>query len=183
MSFILEYIKHPRRIGAVAPSGKKLSQKMMEPIDFSSANVIVEYGPGTGSFTRELIKRRKNGTVLLLIEQNERFCRQLEDLYGSIENVHIINGYAQDVGFFLNEFGFDKADFIVSGLPFTTLPKDISARILTATGTALGNSGKFITFQYSLVKSRFFKKYFQITDKLKENRNLPPAFVLVMQKG
>ena len=59
MSFILEYIKHPRKIGAVAPSSRCLSRKMMKPIDFSSAEVIVEYGPGTGSFTSELIAGRK----------------------------------------------------------------------------------------------------------------------------
>jgi phospholipid N-methyltransferase len=183
MSFILEYFKHPLRIGAVAPSGKRLSQKMMEPVDFSSASVIVEYGPGTGSFTKELVKRRNDGTVLLLIEQNERFCKELEQMYGNIKDVHIINGYAQDVGLYLKEYGFDKADFIVSGLPFTTLPRDISDKILTATGTALGDTGKFITFQYSLVKRSFFEKYFCIIDRLKENRNLPPAYVFVMQKG
>lgn len=74
MNFLFEYLKHPRKIGAVAPSGKRLSHKMMEPVNFPSANVIVEYGSGTGSFTRELVKRRRSGTTLILIEQNKHFC-------------------------------------------------------------------------------------------------------------
>ena len=181
MSFILEYIKHPRRIGAVAPSSRCLSRKMMKPIDFSSAKVIVEYGPGTGSFTSELIAGRKPDTALILIEQNEHFCRQLEVKYGNMKNVHIIHGNAENVCNYLKQYGFDHADYIVSGLPFTTLPKGVSDSILTATNKALGKSGRFITFQYSLVKQRFFQRYFSITDYLREVRNLPPAYVLVMK--
>jgi phospholipid N-methyltransferase len=181
MRFLYEYIKHPRSIGAVAPSGRRLSRKMMMPIDFEHADVIVEYGPGTGSFTQELIMSRKPDTALILIEQNEHFCRQLELKYGKMQHVRIIHGNAEHVNLYLRELGFQKADYIVSGLPFTSLPKQVSDSILTATKTALGGSGKFITFQYSLVKRSYFEQYFSITDKLKELRNLPPAYVLVMQ--
>ena len=181
MSFILEYIKHPRRIGAVAPSGKCLSRKMMKPIDFTSANVIVEYGPGTGAFTKELIANRRSDTALLLIEQNDHFCRQLEKKYGNIENVHIVHGNAKNVNLYLDEIGHKNADYIVSGLPFTSLPKLISDSILTATNQALGQNGQFITFQYSLLKKHFFERYFSITRYLREIRNLPPAYVLVMK--
>ena len=74
MNFLLEYLKNPRTIGAVAPSGNNLARKMIKPINFKSANVIVEYGSGTGSFTRELVIHRKPETVLILIEQNKKFC-------------------------------------------------------------------------------------------------------------
>ncbi len=50
--FLRQYVMHPRSVGAIAPSGKNLALKMMEPIDFNNAKVIVEYGPGTGSFTK-----------------------------------------------------------------------------------------------------------------------------------
>ena len=181
MSFIIEYIKHPRKIGAVAPSGKSLSLKMMQPIDFSVARVIVEYGPGTGSFTRELIARMKPETELIMIEQNAHFFEQLKNEFGDIKNVHIVHGSAENVCTYLKQYGYTKADYVVSGLPFTSLPKVESDRILTATKSAIGNAGVFITFQYSLVKRRFFEQYFIITDYLRENKNLPPAYVLVMQ--
>ena len=181
MGFFIEYLKSPRRIGAVAPSGINLSRKMMQPIDFTSASVIVEYGPGTGSFTKELIKRRKPDTALILIEQNERFCEELKKKYSDQPNLHLINGYAENVVQYLEEHGFEKADYIVSGLPFTSLPGKVSDSILTATKKAIGNSGIFITFQYSLVKKKFFEKYFKIVCYLKEIKNLPPAYVLVMK--
>lgn len=181
MSFIFEYLKHPRRIGAIAPSGKCLSRKMMQPIDFTSAEVIVEYGPGTGSFTNHLVAEKNPDTSLILIEQNEHFCRQLNNKYGDMENVHIIHGYAEDVETYLDEYGFEHADYIISGLPFTSLPEEVSDRILTATISAMGDAGRFITFQYSLVKRHFFEQYFNITNYLREFRNLPPAYVLVMK--
>ena len=65
--FLWEYIKHPLRVGAVAPSGRGLARKMMEPVDFKQASVIVEYGPGTGSFTREILSRKSSETKLILI--------------------------------------------------------------------------------------------------------------------
>lgn len=51
--FLLEYIKNPRYIGAVAPSGKQLASKMISEIDFEKAKCIIEYGPGTGAFTEK----------------------------------------------------------------------------------------------------------------------------------
>lgn len=181
MNFIFEYIKHPRSIGAVAPSGKNLSKKMMKPIDFRSAEVIVEYGPGTGSFTKELVAAKRPGTVLILIEQNKSFCRLLQEEFKNEPNVYLIHGSAADVMTYLRSYGFNKADYIVSGLPFTSLPKEISDNILEATKTALGDRGEFITFQYSHVKEAFFEHYLRITDTLKENWNLPPAYVFVMK--
>lgn len=181
MGILAEFLKHPRRIGAIAPSGKQLSAKMMTPIDFASADVIVEYGPGTGSFTRELAARRRPGTALILIEQNEAFCKQLRASFGSLPDFFIMHGSAENVGQYLEACGVRSADYIVSGLPFASLPADVSDRILNAAKPALGRDGKFITFQYSLVKKKFLEQYFQITDCLKVIKNLPPAYVLVMK--
>lgn len=181
MNFLIEFIKHPRKIGAVAPSGKALAEKMMQPIDFDSAEVIVEYGSGTGAFTAELIKRRRKDTALILVEQNEIFCRELLRKFAGEPNFHIVHGKAERVEKYLKKYGFSEADYIVSGLPFTSLPTEISDRILKAAGAAIGESGSFITFQYSLVKKKFFEKYFDISNCLREIKNLPPAYVFVMK--
>ena len=129
MGILAEFLKHPRRIGAIAPSGKHLSEKMMTPIDFASAKVIVEYGPGTGSFTRELAARKKPDTALILIEQNETFCDQLRASFDNLPNLFIMHGSAMDVGQYLEACGYHSADYIVSGLPFTSLPAAVSDSI------------------------------------------------------
>ena len=181
MGIFAEFLRHPRRIGAIAPSGRHLSASMMTPIDFTSAKVIVEYGPGTGSFTKELVARRRADTALILIEQNEAFCEQLRGAFGGLPNLFIMHGSAGNVGQYLEACGIRSADYIVSGLPFASLPAAVSDQILSATKPALGQDGKFITFQYSLVKKKFMERYFQIINCWKVMKNLPPAFVLVMK--
>lgn len=180
--FFIEFVKHPKTVGAVMPSGKALAEKMMEPIRFDRADCIVEYGPGTGSFTRKLLKYRKEGTKLILIENNPAFYDRLRKEFGMQKEVVIIQGSAENVNGYLRQFGIKTADYIVSGLPFTSLPKDISEKILLATQSAIGTKGRFLTFQYSLVKRRFFEKYFTMADCLLELKNIPPAYVLVMRK-
>ena len=181
MGIFAEFLKHPRKIGAIAPSGKHLSAKMIIPIDFTSAKVIVEYGPGTGSFTKELAARKRSDTTLILIEQNEAFCEQLRASFHDLPNLFIVHGSSENVGQHLEACGVHTADYIVSGLPFASLPTTVSDHILNATKLALGPEGKFITFQYSLVKKKFLERYFQMINCRKVIKNLPPAFVLVMK--
>ena len=60
LNFFWQYLRHPRSIGAIAPSSKKLARKMVQPIDFSRASCIMEFGPGTGVFTDELAESKHN---------------------------------------------------------------------------------------------------------------------------
>ncbi len=182
MSFILEFLKHPRRIGAVAPSGRLLARAMTSPIDFDSAKVIVEYGPGTGAFTRELIARRRPGTVLVLIEQNETFFAALQERYAGAGDVYLINGTAADVNEHLARLGLKGADYILSGLPFSSLPAETSELILGATRRAIGG-GVFVTFQYTLMKEELLKRHFRVVTRTWVSFNIPPAFVFVMRNG
>lgn len=187
LEFLKEYIKHPRSVGAIAPSGQFLAQKMMEPIDFDKAKLIVEYGPGTGSFTRELVERKKPETRLVLIEHNKSFCRTLSKWLEKrgVENVRLVRASAaQAVEILASEqeaAGRVTADYVVSGLPFTSLPKKHSEEIFEATKEILGENGEFITFQYSMVKLRFFLDYFDLSGILRELRNVPPAYVFVLR--
>jgi len=182
--FIKEYLKHFRSVGAVAPSSHRLACKMMCPIDFENAECIVEYGSGTGSFTKELIARRNENTVLVLIEQNQNFYNILRKKFKGLKNIYFVHGSAEHTVQILKKLNIKKADYIVSGLPFTSLPKKISLRIFRATDKLMEMNPecKFITFQYTLVKKKFFGKYFRFDDIIREYINLPPAYVFVLKR-
>ena len=108
-NFFKEAVKNYKTSGTVVPSSKYLANKMLKDIDFSSAKLIVELGPGNGAITHdyeELIKIKHP---------------QLIVLKASAENIK------QEV----IKLGFDKADYIVSSLPLTIIPKEISHAILT----------------------------------------------------
>lgn len=177
-NFIKEFIKNPRTVGAVAPSGKHLANKMIEDIDFKNCKCIVEYGPGTGVFTEKIIARKCEDTLFLVIEKNKDFCDELEIRYGYKKNVKIINDGAENIKMYLEFYEVGKVDYVISGLPFASLPKMISHMILENTKDILKPEGNFITFQYSLVKKEFMKTYFQSINTKRVMMNFPPAYVL-----
>ena len=176
--FIKEFIKNPKFIGAVAPSSEYLAEKMIEDINFKECNCIIEYGPGTGVFTQKLIARKKESTLLLVIENNKEFYDDLFSMYGYKKNVKIINDGAENIKKYLQQYNIKQVDYVVSGLPFTVLPVSISNIILKNTKEILKSEGEFITFQYSLFKKSFFENYFNSVKVKKAMINLPPAYVL-----
>ncbi|WP_028401088.1 class I SAM-dependent methyltransferase [Ectobacillus panaciterrae] len=180
--FIQQFIREPRTVGAVAPSSKYLAKQMIAPIDFASAKCIIEYGPGTGIFTEQLIQHKKKETVLFLLETNDRFYMALQEKYGHLPNVHIIHDSAECAGYHMRKYDMKQADYVVSGLPFTSLPRDVAKRILSKTAELLGENGEFITFQYSKVKQRFFQSFFPKIEKKRVLFNLPPAYVFTCRK-
>ncbi len=181
VKFLFEYIKHPKTVGAVAPSSEYLAEKMLRNIDFEHCSVVAEYGVGTGIFTAEVIRHKKKCTKFLVIERNERFYRILRRKFAKCRNVYVIHGNAQNLEKYMQKCGVYKVDCIISGLPFASLPHDISDRVLAETRKIIAeSSGKFITFQYTLFKRKLFERFFDIYDISVAFRNLPPAFVLTM---
>lgn len=177
LSFIKQYITKPRSVGAILPSSKYLADKMIEDIDFDHAKYIVEYGPGTGVFTEKLMKNRKKNTVILLFECNNEFYRMLNEKYKTEQNLHIINDSAEHIDKYLIQYSIPSIDYIVSGLPFASLPQSVSSAILCKTRKYLKEDGKFITFQYTLLKKNFIQLYFGDICIKREFRNIPPAYV------
>ena len=177
ITFIKQYIKKPTTVGAVLPSSERLANKMIEGINFNDSECIVEYGPGTGVFTEKLIQNRSKNTVIILIEYNYDFCNMLKDKYKYEENLYIINDSAENIGKYLKKYNISSVDYIVSGLPFASLPKEISGNILNESKKILKKDGKFITFQYTLFKKQFINEFFGEIDIKREIKNIPPAYV------
>jgi phospholipid N-methyltransferase len=142
---------------------------------------VVEFGPGTACLTREILDRLSPDATLFAFEINEEFCKMLRR-----DCVHprlaVINDSAERVGERLAERGFDGADYIFSGLPFTTLPAAVRERILRETRRALKPGGKFIAYQYSLYLRRALRSVFDDVKVGFELRNVPPAFCFVCTK-
>ncbi len=182
ITFLTEFIKNPKNIGAISPSSKKLAKKMVETICFEKAQCIVELGPGTGSFTKELMKRKEKTTKLILIEYNEIFCERLRQQFEHEPSVIVIHGSAEDLCMYMAALNIEKIDYVVSGLPFTSLNPAVSSRILHNVKDCL-EDGEFITFQYSLVRKSFIQQFFENISHEKVWVNFPPAYVLSCKLG
>lgn len=177
LSFLKQFIRNPKTVGSLIPSSESLAHEMIEDIDFQHTDFIVEYGPGSGVFTEELLRHRSKNTTILLLENNRNFCSLLKDNFKNEENLHIIWGSAEDVDKYMKRYNIPYADYVISGLPFGSLPINVSRTILNKTKKVLKPDGKFITFQYTLLRKRLIGYYFDHIDVELEPINVPPAFV------
>lgn len=177
LSFLTQFFANPKTIGAILPSSSFLGDKMIEKIDFNVAKYIVEYGPGTGVFTEKLLEKRNHNTVILLVENNITFCSLLKERYKGIDNVHIQHGSAENIEQYLNEYNIPYVDYVISGLPFSSLPGKISYEILLNTSNSIKDDGMFITFQYTKLKKAFIQQFFAKLEVTREYRNWPPAYI------
>ncbi|MCM2677483.1 class I SAM-dependent methyltransferase [Alkalicoccobacillus plakortidis] len=182
IKFLTQYITNPRTVGAVLPSSKYLSYKMLDQVNFKTANCIIEYGSGTGAFTKEILKRRKKETTIVLVEYNKEFFNILKENFENEPNLFIINDSAENIEKHLNDLNITSVDFIVSGLPFASLPTEMSDKILTNTLNILNQNGLFITFQYTKLKIAYMERFFPHIQIEKEYRNVPPAYILSCKK-
>jgi len=177
-NFIKQYLKNPKTVGAVAPSSEKLAYKMIEDINFLNASCIIEYGPGTGVFTEKILNKKKDSTIFIAIEYNKEFYEILKDKFKEENNFILVNDSAENLKEYIHKYNIDKIDYVISGLPFTSLPDSMGHKILSATKEILGTKGEFITFQYTLFKMKLFKDYFRNIKRKRVFLNLPPAHVL-----
>ncbi len=165
--FLKQFLKNPQQVGALSPSGKGLARAMMKPIDFDKANEIVELGPGTGPFTRELLKRMKPTARLHVVEINDEFCKQLREI--DDKRLNVIHGDAQKLSKLV-----PHADYVVSGLPLVAFPRELVAAILDEIAKITGN---YIQFHYSTLAEGILRKRFKKVTRKVVLLNVPPAVV------
>ena len=71
--FAQNFLKHPKMIGSFIPSSRYLVDRLLGEIDWETASIIVEYGPGVGTITSQVLRRMRPDAKLIVIEMNEDF--------------------------------------------------------------------------------------------------------------
>ena len=183
IEFIYQFLNKPKTVGAITPSSRHLTKKILSFVDFKKEGlVLLEYGPGTGPFTSEIIKYLKPTDQLIVIELNPKFATDLKEKFKDYKNVKIHEDCVANTQKILDKEGIKQVDYIISGIPFSSLPKDVTEDILINTKSIMSNTTLFLTFQYSKFKKESFEKYFEIIDVKFVFRNIPSAFVFCMKK-
>jgi phosphatidylethanolamine/phosphatidyl-N-methylethanolamine N-methyltransferase len=161
---------------------------MLAPIDFASARTIVEFGPGTGAYTQQIVTRLEPRCRYLGIELNPQFARRLATAFPSLIFVH---GNVADLTQILATQGIGPVDAIVCGLPWATLPISLQRTVFAAMDLALVPGGVFVTFGYlqSLVlpgawalRRRLRLSFPEVARSPVVWGNVPPAFAYICRK-
>jgi phospholipid N-methyltransferase len=187
--FLQQFLRSPHTVGAIAPSSAALARAMLAPIDFATARTIIEFGPGTGAFTREIAARLTPGCRYLGIELNPAFTNTLAAIFPDLA---FVRGSVADLTSILAAQGIETIDAIVCGLPWASLPISLQEQVFEAMDRALVPGGLFVTFGYlqSLVLPGAWALRRRLGHSFAEVRrspvvwgNVPPAFAYICRKS
>jgi phospholipid N-methyltransferase len=174
---ILKNFWKDKKVGAVVSTSPICVRKVCQRVDYSKDNVIVEYGPGTGVFTDYLLDKSSENSKLILIETNENLVQDLENKYKDDKRVEIYHDSAENVGKILQDSGEKKADYVVSGIPFSFFGKKLKMKIIKNTRDNLARDGKFLIYQYNTHITRYLENYFDNVETEFTIWNLPPITI------
>src|SRR3954462_11151293 len=123
--FLGKFFKHGTAIASLAPSSPWLSRTTVRNIPWERARVVVELGAGTGPITRVLAERAHPDCRVIVLERDPDFARILRERFAGRPNFDVVEGDVRDLAGILAQRGITRADYIVSGLPVPSFPRDL----------------------------------------------------------
>lgn len=166
-----------KNVGAIAPSSNKVVENLLSRINFSKKNILLEYGPGTGVITKQILNLMHKDSTLFVFETNNEFTKELLKIKDNRLKI-ITEDAEKSLNILKERYEIENVDYIISTIPFSFFSRRKRRRIIFKAFTLLKENGKFITYQYTwlvyhIIKERFLKH--NIKPML---LNIPPAFVM-----
>lgn len=173
--FLQQFLKHPLQIGSVIPSSRFLERRIVDAAGVASADVVVELGPGTGGTTRAILAALPRHARLLSIEINPRFHAMVSAIADPRLVVH--RGSACEMRDILAAHGLAAPDAVISGIPFSTMPRDEGVRVMEAIASTLAPGGRFVAYQFSNRVDVLCRDFLGPAQSTTELLNIPPMRV------
>jgi phospholipid N-methyltransferase len=174
MMFFKGFLKHPVMVGSIIPSSETLINHMLGRVDWENTKLFVEYGPGVGTFCQHVLARMTPDATYIAIDLNPDFIDYLSATIAD-NRFRAVLGSAADVEQIVRDSGFDHADYVLSGLPFSTLPSGVGPAIASATARVLRPGGAFLVYQFRAKVRDFLDPHFARIDQAMEYWNIPPC--------
>jgi phosphatidylethanolamine/phosphatidyl-N-methylethanolamine N-methyltransferase len=186
LAFLKRFIARPTQVASLVPSSKAVTKKVADRFDFSQPRVFVEFGPGEGCHTRELLKRATPDSQFFLFELDPELARLLERQFAADRRVHVIHKDAATLTQELSRRGIEQCDYVLSGIPFSLLEIGKKRHLLRGVYDALAPGGLFVIYQVTDELRRHALPLFQRAESAYCLLNFPPYFIISFfkeQKG
>jgi phosphatidylethanolamine/phosphatidyl-N-methylethanolamine N-methyltransferase len=176
IAFLRGFLERPKEVGSIIPSSRWMERRITRTAEIAKADLIVELGPGTGGTTKALLQAMGEGAKLLAIEINPGFCELLTQ---TIRDPRLIvhEGSAADIPEALAKHDLGAPDVVLSGIPFSTMPKELGLSILQSVQDSLAPGGRFVAYQFRDVVHTLGKQIFGPASVQLELLNVPPMRV------
>lgn len=167
-------------VGAILPSSSFASRAIASQLPEHPSRTV-EYGPGNGSVTRELLRHVPEGGKLTGIEVNERFYHELEKI--GDHRLELVHGDVVEVTAKLAAQHPGTFAAAVSGIPFSFISTAQAEHLLESTRKLLRPGGRFVVYQNSPRVLPLLKAHFASVKLTFEPRNIFPYFIMVASSG
>lgn len=161
-------------LGSVVPSSRFLVNDVLSAVDWGQARVIVEFGPGVGTMTREILKRMRRDATLVAMELNPAFVELLDQEIDD-SRLCVVNASAGKVRTVLEGLGKGQADCIISGIPYTNMPEATRREILNESREALSSEGSLLVYQFTRTVLPYLESSFGSVRQRFQLLNIFPA--------
>jgi phospholipid N-methyltransferase len=182
MAFLRGFVAHPQQVGSVIPSSHALEQRLVQCARLAQVRCVVELGPGTGGTTRALLRAMPAESALLAVELSADFALRLRASLPD-RRLAVVQGSAESIEHFLAEHRLPQADVVVSGIPFSTMPRDVADRIARSVARALAPGGRFVAYQVRAAVASYATPYLGQPRKDWEWINIPPVRVFTWTRS
>jgi phospholipid N-methyltransferase len=162
--------------GSLIPSSHFLVNGMLRQVDWEKARVLVEFGPGVGTMTQEILRRMHPNATLVTIELNAEFVRFLQDEIRD-PRLRVVHGSAAEVLRILCDLNFSRADYIISSLPYTSMGNVVRREIMQESRRVLSADGALLFFQYTTAILPSLRSSFSSVRQEFQLLNFPPALI------
>lgn len=176
LPFLREFVRDPRGVASIAPSGRALASLITKELSFRTGPVI-ELGPGTGAITQAVIARGVRERDLTLVEYGSDFARLLQMRFPQAR-VLWMDAAALDRHVLFPDLSVGA---VVCGLGLLNMDERKVAAILHGAFRYLRPDGAFFLYTYgkrcSVPEPLLDALGLQATRIGRTIRNIPPATV------
>ncbi len=172
--FLEGFVRHPVMVGSIIPSSRFTIAKMLSRVKWDECKLFVEYGPGVGTFCQPVLDRMSRDGALIVIDTNPLYIDYLRRTITDSRFTAVL-GSAADVEEIVRAHGHEKADYVLSGLPFSTLPEGVGPAIAAATHRVIRPGGAFLVYQFSTRARDYMARHFNRIEKDFEPLNVLPC--------
>ena len=177
IAFFREGLKNLKTVGTVTRSSPALCREAAAHADYKNAKIIVELGAGDGVITHHILEQMAPDAKLLAFEVLPKMVEKLLKI--DDPRLVVVPESAENIGQHLKKHGFQKADAMVSAVPFVALSDDLAYRIVREARKYLCPNGTFSQVHYALSMKKMYDSIFSNVEVKRVLMNLPPAYVLV----